>query len=385
MTTAAPQVAGFRQRAAAWLDAVIRPAGLRDYGATPAVQDAPVARAWQRMLFDAGWAGLSWPVEHGGRGASAAEQAAWAEETARRNLPRGTSLTSTELMGPSVIAYGTAQQQRAFLEPTLRGELIWCQLFSEPGAGSDLAGLRTRAVATEGGGWLADGRKVWSSGAPFADYGLLIAVTNPEAPTAGRFSFFLVPMRRPGIEVRPLVQLDGQVKFSEVFLDNVRLEPGDLLGEVGQGWEVANHMLGVERLALGGHALRLEEELRELATAATRLGRSGDPVFRQDWTRLLTETRVLRWTFSRAVETPTGKPDNRLLSVVKLAATQLEQRVGDLPEAVAGPAFAAGDAGWAARALTSRGATIAGGSTEVQRNIISERVLGLPREPRGAS
>lgn len=364
----------FRDRLLAWLAVVEPPVGLRDYGSTPTKKDIGPARLWQRMLHDSGWAGLSWPVEYGGVGAGLVEQAIFAEEMAKAGLPRQLNIVSFDLVGPMLMVFGTPGQQARFLSPILRGEEVWCQLFSEPGAGSDLASLATRATPT-GGGWSVTGQKVWTSGAHYADLGLLVARTGEGERHRG-LTCFLLPMDRPGVTVRPLRQMDGEEKFNEVFLDGVSVAPDDVLGARGAGWQVALSTLERERLTLGAHAVGLFHALDEVAKQVP----AGDARARRDWAALWTRTWLLRSTWWRALS-----GDRQLagpgLSVLKLMASETNRDTGRFAVAVNGPAALAGEAAGpiGAGLLASPGGTIAGGTSEIVRNLIAERVLGLPR------
>jgi alkylation response protein AidB-like acyl-CoA dehydrogenase len=378
-----PRELAFSERLEKWLNSVRPPAALRDYGATPTAEDVPAGREWQRMLHAGGWAGLSWPEPYGA-GATVAEQALYAEALARRGLPRQLSFVSTELAGPVLIAFGTDPQKQR-LAPLLTGDELWCQLFSEPGAGSDLASLSTRARSTADGGWRVTGQKVWTSGAHYADWGMLLARTDPDSARHRGITCYALPMDRAGIDVRPIRQLDGEAKFNEVFLDDVRVEPADVLGEVGRGWTVALSILGRERRMLGSLAIGLGATLVSVREAADSAGLA-DAVFRDRWSRLVVRVRLLRWTWFRLLSTSdTGPPgaqaaDSRT-SVLKLTSSQLQQDVAELAADVLGLDFVAGAAAGPERAafLASHGATLAGGTSEVQRTILGERVLGLPR------
>jgi alkylation response protein AidB-like acyl-CoA dehydrogenase len=376
-----PEERSFRDELLAWIAAATRPDGLRDYGATPTQDDITAARTWQRVLCDDGWAGLSWPKEHGGRGATPVELAIFAEEMARAGLPRQVNLVSLELAGPMIITYGTDAQRNRFLPRILRGEDVWCQLFSEPGAGSDLAGVQTRAVPV-GDGWRVTGQKVWTSGAHYADYGLLLARTDPSASVHSGISCFLLPMDRGGIDVRPLRQMDGESKFNEVFLDGVEVTAGDLLGSEGQGWEVAVSTLGRERVTLGAQAVTLLDALEAMLHVARARGVSGDAVFRQRYAQAWSRVRLLRVTWLRALSHDGGVA-TPAMSVLKLASSELQRDVAALGD-ILGPALVAGDddEGWRHRLLAAPGQRIAGGTSEIQRNIIAERALGLPKGPR---
>jgi alkylation response protein AidB-like acyl-CoA dehydrogenase len=380
-----PTEAEFRSQLVQWLANVDRPAGLRDYGMTPTEADLDSAIEWHRLLYDAGYAGLAWPVEHGGRNASTIEQAIFAEETALAGVPRNRGTVGIDLAGPAVMRFGSAAQQERLLGPTLRGELAWTQLFSEPDAGSDLAGLRTRADA-RGGGWVANGQKVWNTGASFAHLGLLLARTDRDQPRHRGITMFIVPMDRPGLDVRPLRQMDEESKFSEVHLTDVELTPEDVLGRPNEGWAIAGDVLGRERSGIGAHAVTLLRALEVLRAEALSRGIDDHPVFRQRWAAAWSRVRLLRISWLRELNATAGS-DNPLRSLLKLEATQLQQAVAQIAQDTFGMDLVAiGRQGspttsgsWAQAILTARGVTIAGGTSEIQRNIISERVLGLPR------
>lgn len=380
-----PKEAEFRSKLTHWLSTVERPEGLRDYGMTPTVADLDGAIAWHRLLYEAGYAGLSWPVEHGGQNASLIEQAVFAEETALAGVPRNRGMVGIDLAGPALIRFGSPEQKERLLGPTLRGELTWTQLFSEPDAGSDLAGLRTRADAHDDG-WVANGQKVWNTGASFADLGLLLARTDPDGPKHRGITMFIVPMDRSGIEVRPLRQMDEESKFSEVFLREVQLTPYDVLGRPGEGWAIAGDVLGRERSGIGAHAVTLQRALETLRAEARSRNVTDNPVFRQRWSAAWCRVRLLRVSSLRELTSTSGS-DNPLRSVLKLEATQLQQAVAQLAQDVFGVSLIADNqegseersGSWPQAILTARGVTIAGGTSEIQRNIIAERVLGLPR------
>ena len=331
------------------------------------------------MLYEAGWAGLSWPVEAGGRGASIAEQAAFAEEMARAHLPRQLNLVGLELVGPMIIRFGDSEQRRRHLGPLLRGDEIWCQLFSEPGAGSDLAAISTRA-SIDGSGWRVSGQKIWTSGAQYSDFGLLLARTERDSQRHRGLSCFLVPMRQPGIDIRPILQMDGEQKFNEVFLDDVKVTADEVLGPVGEGWAVAMSTLGRERLTLGAQAIAFQEALEEIRSLALARGIRTDPEFRERWVKAWTRVHALRITWGRAIGADASGADPRM-STLKLTASELLRDITNLAGDVLGMAMAGGDEAieWRQRWLAAPGQTLAGGTSEIQRNIIAERVLGLPR------
>jgi alkylation response protein AidB-like acyl-CoA dehydrogenase len=379
-----PREIEFQNRLTAWLDKIRIPDGLRDYGATPTAGDLPAGRAWQRELVAGGWAALSWPAPYGA-GATASEQAIFAEALAHRQLPRQLSFVSVELAGPILIAFGTPSQRERFLEPIRQGNELWCQLFSEPGAGSDLAAISTRAVPAGDDTWLVRGQKVWTSGAHYADFGLLLARSDPGSQRHRGITCFALPMDRDGVDVRPIRQMDGESKFNEVFLDDVRVDRADVLGGVGNGWAVALSVLGRERRMLGSLAIGLGAALVGLRTAAEKRS-VDDVVFQRAWARLWTRVQMLRWTWFRLLSNSQNTESDPRMSILKLASSALQQDVAALARDVLGLEFAAADTGcagdverWRHAFLAAHGATIAGGTSEIQRNILGERVLGLPR------
>ncbi|WP_163906591.1 acyl-CoA dehydrogenase family protein [Mycolicibacterium pulveris] len=369
--------AQLREEVHRFLESAPRPAGLRDYGATPTVEDVEAGRKWHRYLAEHGYTCLHWPREYGGAEASVLFQGIFAEECARAGVPRQLNITSVDLVGPVLIEFGTAQQRRRFLEPIRLGDEIWSQLFSEPGAGSDLAALRTRAERTSRG-WRVDGQKVWSSAAAVADYGLLLARTGPRKHLD--LSMFAVPMDAPGISVRPLVQIDAESKFNEVFLEGVELGSDALIGEVGQGWEIALVALGRERLTLGAQAVsmfRFHEELLDAARAHGTL----DPALSRSMTRLWARLWLLRSTWQRAIDD--GNLTSPAFSVLKLMTSETDRDLGDMATDVLGVDACVDpvDDDLVKHMLVGRAQTILGGTSEIQRNILGERVLGLPKEP----
>jgi alkylation response protein AidB-like acyl-CoA dehydrogenase len=357
-----------------------RPEGLRDYGGTPETADVPAGRAWQRTLADAGYACQHWPPEHGGRGASVLDQAVFAEEAARAGVPRQLGIVGPDLAGPVIMRFGTPEQRERFLPPIVSGEHLWCQLFSEPDAGSDLASLRTRA-RREGEDWVIDGQKIWTSGAEAADYGLLIARTGRERHRG--LTAFVVAMDAPGIAVRPLRQMDGESKFNEVFFSDVRLPAASRLGEEGEGWQVATATLGQERLSLGAQAVGMFHGLKEVAEAARARDRL-DPLLEEKISQLWSRIWLLRATWLRAVSADT-ELSSSAFSVLKLVSSEAYRDLGDLATAALGVDSMLGpeETPLVRRMLVGRAQTILGGTSEIQRNILAERVLGLPKEKAG--
>lgn len=365
-----------------FLETAPRPAGLRNYGATPTAKDVGPGRAWHKHLAEHGYACLHWPSAYGGSDASVAKQAIFAEECARADVPRQLGITGIDLVGPVLIKFGTDAQKSRYLEPIRQGDHIWCQLFSEPGAGSDLAGVRTRAQPN-GAGWRIDGQKVWSSAAKSAEFGILLARTGTESHRG--LSMFIVPMDATGIEVRPLQQIDGESKFNEVFFDNVELDDAALIGEVGQGWNIAMVTLGRERLTLGSQAVsmfRLHERMVQAARDHDLL----DPVLSRSMTQLWARMWLLRYTWQRAIDE--GDVMSPAFSVLKLMTSETDRDLGDMATEVLGtdacvnPGSNVADADLVHAMLVGRAQTILGGTSEIQRNILGERVLGLPKEPR---
>lgn len=364
-----------------FLDDAPKPAGLRNYGPTPTADDVEPGREWHRYLADHGHTCLHWPLEFGGAAATVAYQAVFAEECARAGVPRQLNITGVDLVGPVLIKFGTQEQKDLYLEGIRVGDDLWTQLFSEPGAGSDLAGVRTRAERTATG-WRIDGQKVWSSAAASAGYGLLLARTGPEKHRG--LSMFIVPMDTPGVTVRPLLQMDRESKFNEVFFDSAELRDDALVGEVGQGWAVALVTLGRERLTLGSQAVAMFR-LHERMVQAARDRELLDPVLARSMTRLWARMWLLRFTWLRAIDS--GDLTSAAFSVLKLMTSETDQALGDMATEVLGTDACVDptDSGEAAalvhHMLVGRAQTILGGTSEIQRNILGERVLGLPKEP----
>ncbi|MGY1739445.1 MULTISPECIES: acyl-CoA dehydrogenase family protein [unclassified Blastococcus] len=344
--------------------------------------------AWQRLLFDAGYGALTWSPEDGGAGLTSAHEEVLAAELSAYRTPGTHELASVSvhLVAPTVRLLGTPEQREQLVRPLLRGDALACQLFSEPSAGSDLAGLATRAVR-DGDDWVVTGQKVWSSGAQFADWGELIARTDPDVPKHRGLTAFLLPMDTPGVEVRPLRQMSGGSSFCEVFFDEVRIPDRLRLGGVGQGWKVALTTLGFER----GHSGADNQTgggWREVSALARQLGRTGDPVVRQRLADVWIHEKVAHLQAMRDREGRlAGDEPGPIGSLRKLhwveGLTLVSRVVADL----LGPRLIA-DTGerrtfeWTEHVLGAPGYRIAGGSDEVQRNIVGERLLGLPGEPR---
>jgi alkylation response protein AidB-like acyl-CoA dehydrogenase len=367
----------WREQVRQFLATVERPPGLRDYGATPAAADVCAGRAWQAVLAEQGYACLHWPVALGGGAASVAEQAEFAEECALAGVPRQLGIVGPDLVGPVIMRFGTEDQRVRLLPPIRDGRHLWCQLFSEPDAGSDLASVRTTAVRTTGG-WRVDGQKVWTSAGNSADFGILLARTG--GPGHRGLSAFVVAMNTDGITARPLRQMDGEAKFNEVFLDGVELPADSLLGEEGAGWSVATLTLGRERFSLGANAVSMFSAVAELAAAARERDLL-DACLTDRLAALSTRVWALRSTWERAIADGSD-PGSAAFSVLKLMASDTAREIGEAARDCLGADSLGADHPLVARMLVSHAQTILGGTSDIQRNILGERVLGLPREPR---
>jgi alkylation response protein AidB-like acyl-CoA dehydrogenase len=389
-----PELAAFREEVRAFLDAhaSLRHGDDRDWSRNGAATDEAVAsdfrkrcREWQRTLYDNGWAGLTWPKEFGGAGLSPAHQIVFATELARYDATSGFIQAAQGLVGPTLMQHGTTEQQQRYLPPLLSGDELWCQLFSEPGAGSDLANLATRAVR-DGDEWVVNGQKVWNSSAQFADFGILITRTDPEAPKHQGITYLIVDMNTPGIEVRPLVQAQGVAHFNEVFFSDVRIPVANVVGEVNGGWKVTRTTLRSESNVISG-AGQATTYSAVLATAR-RVGRTDDPVVRQGLAQVYSDELILRWMGWRTqTAVMTGRYELMLHgSLLKNFFTRsLTRRVG-LGLDVEGPEGmldddAEGNGFWQYQCLNQFASRIGGGTEEVHRNNLGEQVLGLPREP----
>jgi alkylation response protein AidB-like acyl-CoA dehydrogenase len=359
----------FRSAAATWLAGAAGDAP-SDYGAI--VPEAELAKAveWQHRLAAAGLVGVHWPVRWGGQGLSPAYTAVWLEECARAQVPPFLNMVGLVLTAEALLAYGTDDQKAAHLPALRTGDRLWCQMFSEPDAGSDLAHLRTTATRREGG-WVLEGEKVWTSNGHLADWGICLARTDPEVPAHAGISFFLVDMNTSGIEVRPLRQITGTAEFDQVRLERVEVPTEALLGEEGAGWAIAMSTLTHERNHIGALAIRLGLRLDRLVEAAT-----DRPVLRDGAVEL--------WGRGQAVMA-LGSQQDRLgpaaASLMKLGVAELSSAVADLSTHLSGPTTML-DGPAAAELVAALGAGIAGGSTQIQKTIVGERILGLPREPR---
>lgn len=344
------------------------------------------ARAWQASLYDAGFVGVTWPAEVGGRGGTPMQQAIIDQEMARLDLPALINLIGIGMCGPTVIVHGSDDQKRRYLKRLLRADDIWCQLFSEPAAGSDLAGLRTRAVR-DGDNWVVNGQKVWTTRAQVSDYGILLTRTDPDVPKHRGLTMFVVDMKAPGVTVRPLRQMSGGADFNEVFFDDVVIPDAERLGDVGDGWRVALTTLMSERLSLGGGGTdigpRAETVARHVAEHLDALSPDRQALARQELGRAYVAVLGARYTGYRQLsKISRGELPGPEASAGKLSGTRSARDLADLAVRVLGPDARAGGGFWQTLQAGLPGMAIAGGTDQVLRNIIGERVLGLPAEPR---
>jgi alkylation response protein AidB-like acyl-CoA dehydrogenase len=391
-----PEQEAFRTRVRGWLKTNI-PSEWRSRMAASADVPRPEAydllRRWQRKLYEAGFVGLTWPSEYGGQGLTFLEEMILHQEMALAKAPPILNILGVGMAGPTIVAYGTEAQKQRYPAKILSCEEIWCQGYSEPNAGSDLASLQTRAVK-DGEHWVINGQKVWTSLAHVADWMMLLARTDPEAPRHKGITYFLLDMHAPGVTVRPLRQITGDPEFNEVFSDNVRVHESQILGGLNNGWQVGLTTLMYERLALGfGLQVRLRIALDGLVELARRMEKDGrvitkDPVMRQKIAQLWIETECLKYTGARAItRLLRGEMPGPEASTGKMIWVDTHQRLQELAMEIQGPYsqltrgsdWSVEGGLWHYTFLRSRANSIEGGTTEVQKNIIGERVLGLPK------
>jgi alkylation response protein AidB-like acyl-CoA dehydrogenase len=373
--TLSPSEEAFRDELRSWL-AENHP------GDDPPGEDAAFdhRRAWQRQLYDAGYAGFSWPEEYGGRGATLVEQAIFSEEMARVRAPAPANVLGMVMGGPVVIHHGTDEQKERWLRPILTGDEIWCQGFSEPESGSDLASLKTKAVKSNGE-WVVTGQKVWTTFAHKSKWCMLVARTDPDAPKHQGLTYFILDMEQEAVQVRPLHQITNEPEFNELFIEEARIPDENVVGGVGNGWTVAITTLMNERAGLGaGAAASMRIALEDLKELAREHGLADDPVIRQRIAQLSIEVELLRlnsWRgltqiMKRGVPGPEG-------SLPKWQWGEIHQALTELAAEILGEDAAEWDNPWTYRLLRSRANSIEGGTTEILKNIIAERVLGLPK------
>ena len=394
-----PEEASFRAEARSWLEGHAVPKGApgdwsEGFFDITMDNDELMARSveWQRALWDAGWAGISYPKDWYGQGGTIMQEVIFAQEMSQFGVSAGAFMVSHNMVGPAILEFGTDEQKHRFIPAMLKGEEMWAQLFSEPGAGSDLAGLSTRAVR-DGDHFVVNGQKVWTSNAETSQWGILLARTDPDAAKHRGITYFLVDMSTPGIEIRPLRQMTGESHFSEVFLTDVEIPVDQVLGgagRLGQGWPAAIHTLANERAMIGGGTHMTD--LGAMIDLAGRRGLRAEPRVRQELAAAHARTEILRYLGYRAqTAMSAGRAPGPETSIMKLFMAGHLRRMGSLGKALQGAdGMLAGtdDDGsnlvtW--RFLHATAISIAGGTNEVQHSIIGERVLGLPRDPEPAT
>jgi alkylation response protein AidB-like acyl-CoA dehydrogenase len=404
-----PEAEAFRAEIRAWLEENL-PDGWFDEGfELQGAEREQFNKEWTRKLYEGGWICASWPQEYGGKGLSVMQNVVLTEEFARASAPMRADFFGDTLVGPTILQWGTEEQKKEYLPQILRGEIAWCQGFSEPDAGSDLAGLKTRAEL-DGDEWVINGQKVWTTQAQFADMIFLLARTDPSAPKHAGISYLLVPMKQEGVEVRPIVQPDGSAEFNEVFFNNARCPKENVVGGVNNGWKVAMTTLGFERgsSATTSHR-RFEKELDQITAKARENGKIDDPVIRQRLIKQWSKIQIMKVNGWRTLTSTVQKTKDP--GVAALGATnkmfwsethrdtmelamdvlgmegQILQGKGDLEDFIPGVGRRSAAKNYPVDALQasfffSRSETIWGGTAEIQRNIVGERVLGLPKEPK---
>jgi alkylation response protein AidB-like acyl-CoA dehydrogenase len=403
-----PEAEAFRKEIRTWLEDNL-PEGWFDEGFTLDGEDRKrFNEEWPSKLYAGGWICASWPKEYGGKGLSTLENVVLAEEFARAHAPMRADFFGDTLVGPTILEWGTEEQKQEFLPKILKGEMRWCQGFSEPNSGSDLASLKTSAML-DGDEWVITGQKVWTTQAQHADYIFLLARTDPDAPKHKGISYLLVPMRQPGVEVRGITQPDGTAEFNEVFFDGARCPKDNVVGGLNNGWKIANTTLAHERgMSATTSYRRFEEELRQMIEAAQANGAIDDPTIRQGLARYYSKIQILKVNGLRSLSTTlSGKKDssiNALGAANKMFWSEMHRDAMELALDVFGADSMLSTAGpesgsWPGNVrqrgrdsypvspmissfFFSRSETIWGGTAEIQRNIVGERVLGLPREPR---
>ena len=372
----------FRSHVRTWLAANVPAPGSQ--------RDLDAMRAWQRKLHAAGFLGAAWPKEYGGAGLSEMQQAILNEELARTRSPLVVNAMAIWWVGPAIIRYGTDEQKRRFIPPILTADEIWATGYSEPSSGSDMAAAKTRAVR-DGDDYVVNGQKIWTTLAHIADWFFVLVRTATDGPKWAGLSLLLVDMKSPGIEVRPIRQIDGGSEFNEVFMTDVRVPAANLLGREGQGWEVVSSALVNERSGIAG-SIRFDQALDWVTTTARDRARTKDPWVRQRIAELATKAAIVRYSGMRSLtDSLRGRMNPHLSAAMKLSSTSLTQEFSETAMELLGPYAALMDdphapsnGRWAKQYLGDRSMTIAGGTSEVQRNIVAQRILGLPRD-RGKS
>ena len=372
-----PEQASYRARVRGWLSEHASQAPV-------SAADIPARRAWQGRLADAGLAGVTWPVEFGGRGLGPVEQVIVNQEIARAGVIGVLDAIGVGMLGPTIMAHGTDAQKDRYLGPMLHADEVWCQLFSEPAAGSDLAAIQSRAVGQDDGSWRLSGQKAWTTNAHFAAFGMLLARTDPDVPKHKGLTMFLVPMDAPGVTIRPLRQVSGDPEFNEVFFDDVTLHADAVCGTVGGGWGTALTTLMFERvtIGLGSEAMGYRADRFARAIAGDPHA-SRDPQVRRRLGELCVELLAVKFTGYRTLSAlQKGQIPGPESGLAKITTVRAAIEAGDLVADVVGPDALASDSEWALLTSFLPGLKSAGGTEEILRNIVGERVLGLPPEPR---
>jgi alkylation response protein AidB-like acyl-CoA dehydrogenase len=377
-----PEQAEYRARARAWLEANRDTAPPRA-GSLEDPEYVNARRAWQRRLAEAGLAAVTWPTEVGGRGLGPVEQVTVNQEISRAQAPGILDVIGIGMLGPCLIAHGTAEQKSRHLGPMLHGDEVWCQMFSEPGAGSDLAAVQTRAGRNDDGSWTLNGQKVWTTNAQFASFGLLLARTDPDVPKHKGLTMFIVPMDAPGVTVRGLRQISGEAEFNEVFFDDARLDSDAVVGGVGNGWGTALTVLMYERLTIGFGSENFGSPKRLTETIASDPTARRDADARRRLGEVITELLAVRFNGYRALTALSrGQIPGPEAGLAKVTMVNAAIAATDLGADVVGPDALADDSEWSYLISFLPGLKSAGGTEQVLRNMIGERVLGLPPEPR---
>jgi alkylation response protein AidB-like acyl-CoA dehydrogenase len=407
-----PEAERFRAEIRSWLEENLPPGWGEDGNSMTPDERKAFNLDWVKKLHAGGWICASWPTEYGGKGLSLIEQVVLNEEFAKAKAPLRADFFGDTLVGPTILQWGTEEQKRTFIPKILDGSISWCQGFSEPDAGSDLASLKTRAEL-DGDEWVINGQKVWTTQAQYADYIFLLARTDPDVDKHAGISYLLVPMKQPGIEVRPIKQIDSSSEFNEVFFENARCKRGDVVGGVNNGWKVAMTTLGFERGASSTTGFRrFARELDQIIAQARRLGRSSDPIIRQDLARAWTKVKIMQINGYRTLTDALNGTHNTVAlgATNKMFWSEYHKKTMDLAMTILGSegqiltgsgalASLEGDDNPLARRgskaypvdplqgafFFSISETIWGGTAEIQRNIVGERVLGLPKEPKPQS
>ena len=380
--------AAFRAEAREWLEA-----NAPSREELQGLDEVDAAKLWQKRKYDSGWACIRWPEEYGGRGASPIEQVIWNQEEGRFATPGSVFAIGQGMAAPTLMAWASEEHKRKHLPPLASGEHIWCQLFSEPAGGSDLAALRTRAEK-DGDEWVINGQKIWTSGAHYSDYGIIVLRTDPTVPKHKGLSYFFLDMKSPGIEIRPIKQISGGANFNEVFFNDVRVPDDQRMGAVGQGWQVALTTLMNERMAIGGGGVG-GAGFRQVFDLAGKVEIDGEPAIRDRNVRAKLATWYaqetgLKYTGYRALSAlsrgDTPGPENSIGKLVAAAKAQdmasFAMDLLELSGAISDPAYAEARGMYQATFMGAPGGRIAGGSDEIMLNILSERVLGLPQDVR---